>query len=329
MNIQLSIITPCHNSIHLMNRMLEIFAKWRDKNIEWVLVDDCSHDATVVKLIEFKKNNPELNIVIVENKTNSGPGVSRNNGIEIAKGEYLTFLDSDDFFEEDFIKTIKPLLDADYDCIIFDAYLYYNEKSKRCWSMFQCDQDEGKISTTEALLNIRPGTWGKIYKKEIIKLNDITFLNQRIAEDVPFTISAISKSNNIYYVKKPLYNYVQQPNSITHSIGDADPINARNAFHYIEKQIENAYPCLTEYFYVTMYLKSLALLNISTLSKKDYIASLKTAEQEYPNYYKNIYLKKGPLLIRLIAFMIRYKLYNLMKIMVLVKNLRDKRLFSK
>ena len=94
----LSIITPCHNSIHFMNRMLEIFAKWRDKNIEWVLVDDCSHDATAVKLIEFKKNNPELNIVIVENKTNSGPGVSRNNGIEIAKGEYLTFLDSDDLF---------------------------------------------------------------------------------------------------------------------------------------------------------------------------------------------------------------------------------------
>lgn len=325
----LSIITPCHNSIHLMNRMLEIFAKWGNKNIEWILVDDCSHDATVTKLIDYERNNPELNIVIVENKVNGGPGISRNSGLEIAKGKYLTFLDSDDYFEESFIKTIKPFLDADYDCIVFDAYIYYNEKSRRYWPMFQRAQADGKISATETLINIRPGTWGKIYKRDIVRHNDITFLNQRIAEDVPFTISVISKSNTIYYVKKPLYNYVQQNNSLIHSIGDVDPINARNAFLYIKKQIENAYPCLTEYFYVTMYLKSLSLLNISKLSKKDYIASLKIAEREYPNYYKNIYLRKSPLLIRLIVFMIRHKLYNLTKIMVLVKNLRDKKLYCK
>lgn len=329
MSIQLSIITPCHNSIHLMNRMLEIFVKWGNKNIEWVLIDDCSHDTTATKLIEYKKNNPGLNIVVVENKVNSGPGISRNKGIEIAKGEYLTFLDSDDFFEDDFIKTIYPLLDAGYDCVIFDAYLYYNEKSKRYWSMFQCDQDEGKISTTEALVNIRPGTLGKIYKKSVVLHNNIRFLNQRIAEDVPFTISAISKSNVIYYAKKPLYDYVQQPNSLIHNTGDVDLINAHNAFLYIKQQIENVYPSLTEYFFVTMYLKSVALLNIRKLSKKEYVTSLKVAEQEYPNYYKNTYLKKSPLLIRLIAFMIRYKLYNLMRVMVFMKNIRDKRLYDK
>ena len=312
-----------------MSRMLEIFARWNNKNIEWILVDDGSHDATVSKLLEYKNNNPELHIVIAKNNVNSGPGISRNNGIEIASGEYLTFLDSDDFFEENFLKTIEPYLEAKYDCVIFDAFLYYNEKSSRYWSMFQRDQQEGIINATDAVINIRPGTWGKIYKKDIITQSNIKFLNQRIAEDVPFTISAILNSNIIYYVKKPLYNYVQQPNSLIHNMENVDLINARNAFLYIKGKIEKNYSCLIEYFFVTMYMKSVALLNMRMLNKKDYITSLKVAEREYPNYYKNIYLKKSPLLTRLIVFMIRYKLYNFMKVIVFMKDVRDKRLYDK
>ena len=312
-----------------MSRMLEIFARWNNKNIEWILVDDGSHDATVSKLLEYKNNNPELHIVIAKNNVNSGPGISRNNGIEIASGEYLTFLDSDDFFEENFLKTIEPYLEAKYDCVIFDAFLYYNEKSSRYWSMFQRNQQEGIINATDAVINIRPGTLGKIYKKDIITQSNIKFLNQRIAEDVPFTISAILNSNIIYYVKKPLYNYVQQPNSLIHNMENVDLINARNAFLYIKGKIEKNYSCLIEYFFVTMYLKSVALLNIKTLGKKDYITSLIIAEREYPNYYKNIYLKKSSLLIRAIVFMIKHKLYNFMKVMVFMKDVRDKRLYDK
>lgn len=312
-----------------MSRMLEIFARWNNKNIEWILVDDGSHDATISKLLEYKNNNPELHIVIAKNNVNSGPGISRNNGIEIASGEYLTFLDSDDFFEENFLKTIEPYLEAKYDCVIFDAFLYYNEKSSRYWSMFQRNQQEGIINATDAVINIRPGTWGKIYKKDIITQSNIKFLNQRIAEDVPFTISAILNSNIIYYVKKPLYNYVQQPNSLIHNMENVDLINARNAFLYIKGKIEKNYSCLIEYFFVTMYMKSVALLNMRMLNKKDYITSLKVAEREYPNYYKNIYLKKSPLLTRLIVFMIRYKLYNFMKVIVFMKDVRDKRLYDK
>ena len=311
-----------------MSRMLEIFARWNNKNIEWILVDDGSHDATVSKLLEYKNNNPELHIVIAKNNVNSGPGISRNNGIEIASGEYLTFLDSDDFFEENFLKTIEPYLEAKYDCVIFDAFLYYNEKSSRYWSMFQRNQQEGIINATDAVINIRPGTWGKIYKKDIITQSNIKFLNQRIAEDVPFTISAILNSNIIYYVKKPLYNYVQQPNSLIHNMENVDLINARNAFLYIKGKIEKNYPIETEYLFVKMYLRAIVLSCASNISKQDFWHVVHKAEDKYPNYYQNKYLSEMLFHDKVLIYFIKHRLYYLIRIILILKQYRDKRIYK-
>ena len=129
----LSIITPIYNSFSLLGKSIDVFNRWNNHQIEWVIVDDDSNDNTFQLLLDYRDRNPNLNISIYSSEINSGPGVARNIGIQKSKGKYVTFLDSDDFFDDSFWHVISPELNNNRDCIIFDASFYYNDGSKKRW----------------------------------------------------------------------------------------------------------------------------------------------------------------------------------------------------
>ena len=97
--MNLSIIVPVYNAEHFLTRCLESIVPEMHDGYELILVDDGSTDASGTLCDEFAQRYPQLDI-IVKHQPNSGPGAARNKGIEIAKGEYITFMDADDHIEK-------------------------------------------------------------------------------------------------------------------------------------------------------------------------------------------------------------------------------------
>jgi glycosyltransferase involved in cell wall biosynthesis len=91
-----------------MSKSIDIIREWNNTQIEWVIVDDCSTDGSYEQLLMFRENSPQLNISIYRSEKNSGPGVARNIGVQKARGKYIAFLDSDDFFDKSFWNVVLP-----------------------------------------------------------------------------------------------------------------------------------------------------------------------------------------------------------------------------
>ena len=136
MKPKFSIITPNYNSFHLMNRFFDSLENQTFKDFEVLIIDDCSTDDSYEKLLEYKKNS-KLNLKIFKNQKNTGPGLARNIGIDEASGEYLTFMDNDDWVDLTLLEEINKIsLLNQYDCIIYDYYLDFGDKTIRSSSVY-------------------------------------------------------------------------------------------------------------------------------------------------------------------------------------------------
>ena len=119
-NIKISIITAIFNSYDLMGSFFESLENQTYRNFEVIVVDDCSTDDSYKKLIDYKSKS-KMDIKVFQTKTNSGPGIARNIGIEKATGDYVTFVDSDDWIEPNSLECIIKILGRQMvDVIIFD-----------------------------------------------------------------------------------------------------------------------------------------------------------------------------------------------------------------
>lgn len=131
-----SIITPQYNSFELMDKYFNSLLNQTVKNFEVVIVDDCSTDGSWEKLQEYVKTSP-LNITLLQAEKNSGPGNARNMGIEAAKGEWITFVDNDDWVSTDFLEKVDKVIEREkVNCVIYDYYTWLDGKTGIARSMY-------------------------------------------------------------------------------------------------------------------------------------------------------------------------------------------------
>ena len=113
-----TIITPQYNSFELMDKYFDSLLNQTLKVFEVVIVDDCSTDNSWKKLQEYVKTSP-LNITLLQADKNSGPGNARNMGIEAAKGDWITFVDNDDWVSTDFLEKVDEVIEReDINCVM-------------------------------------------------------------------------------------------------------------------------------------------------------------------------------------------------------------------
>lgn len=320
--VALSIVVPTYNSYHLMKHGLDLFKSMDMNQVEVVFVDDCSTDGTYDKLMAYKRSVGER-IKVCQNKKNEGPGTSRNNGILAATGKYIVFMDSDDFFSNDFLKTVQPLLEKDIDCIVFDALIYHSEVKKFKLPMFITDHKQGSIDVKDAIVYMRGSTWGKIYKRKILTENTVQFLPQKRSEDVPFTKHAISCCKSIIYIKKPMYMYVQQKDSLMHNPSLTNPQNAERAFFYMQKHLKTTFPEEIEALFIKEYLFPVALQRLSIHGKVDTSNFIDNAILLYPNCLYNRYHRSAPVYIRALVWIVVKKKLLVLTLFLYIKRLRS------
>lgn len=203
-DIKVSVIIPIYNAYDYLRPALDSVVYQTLREIEIICIDDGSTDRSLEVLKEYQKNDDRVRIVT---EANAGPGHARNNGIGRARGEYIAFLDADDFYEPNFLELLYEKARGENLDIAIAAYDIYNSQRAIFTRIEEADHleiyDGGAVSSrgthpNEILLSTSGAAWNKIFRRSFIIDKEIKFLtNAKIYEDVYFTVSALSLAERI------------------------------------------------------------------------------------------------------------------------------------
>lgn len=277
-----SIVTPQFNSFDLMGQYFESLESQTYKDFEVIIVDDCSTDGSYERLNNYI-DKTHLNIKLLQTKNNSGPGNARNLGIENASGEWLTFVDNDDWVDITFLEKINNIIEQEkVNSVIYDYYTWLNGKTSISHSMYICIP--GIKSVSDCMTAVRNHTIGKFYK--LSKCRDVRYPNQRRCEDVAYVMQAIAACGNAYYYNEPLYYYRQRPTSLSNNI-KMDHTDMLKAFSVLENKFLKDYPIEMKNKSVTDILYGCLLMMCkSGKSNTSILEYIKEYEKKYPEWWK-------------------------------------------
>lgn len=217
--IKISIIIPVYNVEPYIARCLDSILKQALKEIEIICVDDCSTDGSVDILDKYANN--DTRIIVKKRIENKGPGFTRNEGLKMAHGDYIWFVDSDDYIFEESVKYLCEIVNKDVpDIILFDVQEYLNgikeDTNKICpshkaytgiysgQSAFQMLFDNKEYSSSPC---------NKIFRRDFLEELKIGFAEDILYEDELFTFEAFAKAKSVMISDKKCYAYCRRVKS--------------------------------------------------------------------------------------------------------------------
>lgn len=217
---KVSIIVPIYNVEKYLERCLDSLINQTLKEIEIILIDDGSPDSCPIICDEYVKKDERI---IVIHKKNAGLGMARNSGLEIAKGEYIAFVDSDDYVDYNYYEKLYNNAKENNSDFTLGGYKIIDEKLNiksyndiYLYKTVYID-DEIKENIFFNMLgiskknNIGVSVWRAIYKREVLEKYKIKFVSEReyLSEDYIFHIDFVPKCKKISIVKGSYYNYCE------------------------------------------------------------------------------------------------------------------------
>jgi glycosyltransferase involved in cell wall biosynthesis len=217
---KISIVIPMYNAGHLIEECLTSIANQTYRNYEVFIIDDGSSDNSPELVSNFSKSNQNFNYVLIKN---GGANNARNVGLNYCTGDYVIFVDQDDFFTsknvfQELIEIFKNLPETDF---IIYKYVEYFQKS----NIYKKRPDFGKLAVDEKRTtfdqlysfvsngNIPISPWDKIFNRQFLINKNINFPVGLIAGDINWFIELIEKSNNIVVLNAEYYAYRRQVSS--------------------------------------------------------------------------------------------------------------------
>lgn len=193
----ITIIIPVYNAERYLTQCLESILKQVDTNFELILVDDGSTDDSGMILDDFvRKSNMANARILVHHQPNAGVSAARNKGIELATGEYITFVDADDWLAPDYIEQLHKLCDNTVDLVITGMYdCLPNGKLRRIEDTQVSLPDLWSPQQLIILINSKrlTGPWCKLFKTAILRDKNIRFTDGiSFGEDKEFVANYIS-----------------------------------------------------------------------------------------------------------------------------------------
>lgn len=215
---KLSIIVPVYNVEKYLPKCLESLIKQTLKDIEIICVNDGSMDNSLAILKEFASKDSRIKII---DNQHQGVAKTRNTGIEQSTGEYIGFVDSDDYIDIDFFEKLYNSATKSNSDIAIASILkhknFFNIYNAKYTKEETAITIQDKIKLCEDKKHFFFYAWNKIYHSGFIKENNIKFSEGQIYEDVMFAIKALYYSNKIISVYGTKYHYIEHENSLTKS----------------------------------------------------------------------------------------------------------------
>lgn len=292
MKAKISVIIPVYNVENYLKRCLDSIINQTYKNLEIILINDGSTDSSGMICDEYKKNDRRIKVI---HKKNEGQSKTRNRGIDIATGEYISFIDSDDFIHKDFYKELMNLIKTNESTLAICGYQMFTKEEELKENK---SAKKTKLSKSEALgclfdkqnYKIENYLCNKLYHRDLF--TEIRMPINDIYEDISIMYKLFDKATNISFISKDMYYYFQRANSSSRKVSVKNITDRINITIERKKYIDKKYPELIEK--TNYYSFKASIVNFLVIARnKDretYFSNL--MNREYINY-KNYIKTKG------------------------------------
>lgn len=283
-----SVIVPIYGVEKYLENCLTSILNQTYRNLEIILVDDGSPDNCGAICDEYALKDSRIKVI---HKQNQGLGYARNTGLEIAMGEYVYFIDSDDWIELNTIETlVSNMISNDVDLVMM-GFKKSTETQSTSYSivdkntLYIGDSVQKKVllpmvaqdSSIKEDFTINMCVWTNLYKREIIEKNNISFFSEReyLSEDICFNLSYLLNTQKMVIIPETLYNYRYNPTSLTNKYKGNEFDKLKKLYSEIQNIITQGnlnyiVEYRTERFFITKTREILfRIANDSALSKQE------------------------------------------------------------
>lgn len=287
-NSLISIILPVYNSEKFLEKCIESILKQTYQNFELIIINDGSTDNSKTICEKFATAHKNVKFF---NKKNSGVSAARNYGLSKAKGDYICFIDSDDYIEKNYLEILlKTIIENNAD-IVECNYKRVDEIGniigKRDFRTFTCADNYEIVKGFAENIHFGNALWNKIYSKKVLK--GLKFKELKTSEDYEYLANVYLKCNKKINISNYLYNYVNNSNSAcnTYSVKqNLEVIYAREMVYDLYKKLNYTHLCSLIsskiIFYIFTFYRQ---TKKSNKEEKKYIR--KELKRLYKKYYKN------------------------------------------
>lgn len=243
--MKVSIIVPVYNSEKYLNDCLDSLVNQTLEEIEIITIDDASNDKSLEILKEYEKKYPNK-IRVYTNPKNLGQGATRNKGIELATGEYIGFLDSDDYVNFNMYAKMYAMAKKNNNPEIITTGLVFTKNNDYLTNNFKdISQTKGSILNVDdnpsVIIDESPSVCNKLFRSDTIK--NAPFIEERMWEDVAFTYAKMFKAKRILRFNDSDYFYRRRANEGVSSKNNQFNSHLFDIFEvcdYLEKELKEA-----------------------------------------------------------------------------------------
>ena len=213
MNPLISVIVPIYNVEKYLARCVDSIVNQTYKNLEIILVDDGSPDRCPQMCDDYAEKDSRIKVV---HKNNGGLSDARNAGMAVATGEYISFIDSDDYVSDDFFECLLNVMNKENSDIAECSVVKFYEDNR--FDEFSDDLSVKTYDTQDAMSALiaenpfHQHVWNKLYKTELVK--DIPYAVGKLNEDEFWTYRVFGRANKVARLNKTMYYYFQRSSSI-------------------------------------------------------------------------------------------------------------------
>ena len=269
-NKVVSVIIPVFNVEECIENCIESVLRQTYYNIELILVNDGSTDRTREILSRYESDKR----CIIIDKPNGGASSARNVGLCHAHGDYIYFVDSDDYIEptaiEELVSHMRSSL-SDFCC--YRAIFYNEEQSVLHGADFSCDYiDNSSEILRDALLgyNIKVSPWTKFFSSKFLQKSAICFQEGVINEDYLFTIECAIHAKKVSFLNRPLYNVYERHNSVSRTMDDRCITSFLQIYNLIQQRYPDVYVQYKDFFRASFIKQLLYILVLASFRLKSY-----------------------------------------------------------
>lgn len=323
MKIKVSVIVPVYNVEKFIDKCLNSLVKQSLKEIEIIVVNDGTKDNSQKIIDKYVKKYPDKIKSYI--KENGGQGSARNYGLEKANGEYIGYVDSDDFVEKDMYKKLyNKAKENNYDIVVCGNYNVSEDYQNKNIDTFINNYN----TDLENIFFGKMAVWNKIYKRDILIKNKLEFKEKVWYEDLAFTLKAIMNSNSFAFIDEPLYDYLIREGSTMNNSNVQRNLEILDAFNdilsYIQHNKKEEYFSKIEFLaidhiYISAIVRVLKAEADDKVKRETINKLIDYMNKKFPNYKNNKYINTLSKNRKIIYKLINIKMYGLINLIFKVK----------
>ena len=308
--VKVSVIVPVYNVEKYLDKCLDSLVNQTLKEIEIIVVNDGTKDNSQKIIDKYVKKYPKK--IKSHIKENGGQSSARNYGLQYATGEYIGFVDSDDWVDFTmYEKMYSKCLSENLDIVVCDVInVYENGFHKYMTSNFNYSDDIVKNYIISP-----PMACTRIYKKFLF--DDEKFKEGILYEDLNITPGLALKTKKIGFINEGLYFYLQRSGSIMNQKNfNKKLLDIFDVLDNNYKKLNKEYFNEIEYLYITHLLRTTSLRFIDYCDSKEYLNKInEIIKERFPSWQKNDYYKKSSNKLQIICKLAYKKMYFCLKVM--------------